>query len=176
MVARPVTTLGLRHSERVGLPSEAAARAGSAACCHEVRGLRDRELRSLRSHGGRRNAALRGGLAITTAAHRSEQAAGGGRRRAALRADLRPPVSSLLYSVRPGTGPHHGHESEHGLRRDDRQRFLSDADLSADASTAVWRPRRRLRVQPGSTGFVLAEWYQEGRSVHPGTSPRTFGR
>ena len=91
-------------------------------------------------------------------------------------------VKAALASVEPGTGRimAMSQNTDYGVTTDSDS-SVTQISLSADASHGgLETGGGSSGFQPGSTfkAFVLAEWYQEGRSGYTSmnTSPRTFGR
>nr|WP_300340627.1 transglycosylase domain-containing protein [Actinomyces sp.] len=157
------------------------AAAGSAAyfCEYAVSEIENSDLFGADA-ASRRQLLLRGGLTITTTMDPAKQAAANEAIQAYVPTGDPSNVKAALVSVEPGTG------RLLAIAQNTNYGDATAADptatqisLGVDANHGgVENSKGTSGFQPGSTfkGFVLAQWYQEGRSGYTSfnTSPTTF--
>lgn len=157
--------------------------AGSAAyfCEYVVSEIENSDLYGA-TEAERKQLLLRGGLTITTTLDQSKQQAADDAVQHYVPTRDPSNVKAALASVEPGTGRimAMSQNTDYGVTTDSDS-SVTQISLSADASHGgLETGGGSSGFQPGSTfkAFVLAEWYQEGRSGYTSmnTSPRTFGR
>ncbi len=157
------------------------AAAGSAAyfCEYAVSEIENSDLYG-DDAASRRQLLLRGGLTITTTMDPAKQAAADAAVQAYVPTGDPSNVKAALVSVEPGTGRvlAIAQNTNYGDATPEDP-TATQISLGVDANHGgVENSKGTSGFQPGSTfkGFVLAEWYQEGRSGYTSfnTSPTTF--